>query len=92
MTVEPEYLQRVIAGRQGLDLSALPDGYKDEGGDERDEAEKAELKEQRDLKALRPKRTREGQRGKGQVITVEWRNRMKALSKEKAEAEARAGD
>jgi len=44
------------------------------------------------LKALRSKQTREGQRGKGQVITVEWDERMEALSKEKAEAEARAGE
>lgn len=44
------------------------------------------------LVALRGKQTREGQRGKGQVITVEWDERMQAMSKEKAEAEAYAGE
>lgn len=43
------------------------------------------------LVALRGKQMREGQRGKGQVITVEWDDRMQAMSKEKAEAEAYAG-
>ena len=43
------------------------------------------------LVALRGKQTREGHRGKGQVITVEWDDRMQAMSKEKAEAEAYAG-
>jgi len=44
------------------------------------------------LKALRSKQAHDGQRGKGQVITVEWGERMEALSKEKAKAEARAGE
>src|SRR5258706_11869483 len=44
------------------------------------------------LVALRGKQTREGQKGKGQVITVEWDDRMQAMSKEKAEAEAYAGE
>ena len=47
------------------------------------------------LKPLRgnmgSKRTAEGERGKGQVITIEWDERMEAMSKDKAEAEARAG-
>jgi len=42
--VPPEYLQRVIAERQGLDLSALPDGDEEDDKAERDEAEK-ELEE-----------------------------------------------
>jgi len=42
--------------------------------------------------ALRGKQTREGHRGKGQVITVEWDDRMEVMSKEKAEAEAYAGE
>ena len=41
------------------------------------------------LKALRGD---VGQRGKAQMITVEWDGRMEAMSKEKAEAEARAGE
>ena len=43
--VPPEYLQRVIAERQGLDLSTLPDGDEDVDKTERDEAEK-ELEEE----------------------------------------------
>ena len=47
------------------------------------------------LKPLRgsmgSKRTTESERGKGQVITIEWDKRMEAMSKEKAETEARAG-
>jgi len=62
-----------------------PDGDDDDDGDV-DHALGA------NLKALRSKQTREGQRGKGQVITVEWDERMEALSKEKAEAEARTGE
>ena len=37
MRVPPEYLQRVIAERQGLDPSALPDEREDEDEDEADE-------------------------------------------------------
>ena len=47
------------------------------------------------LKALRGNagstRTHESERGKGQVITIEWDERMEAMSKEKAETEARTG-
>ena len=42
--------------------------------------------------ALRGQQTPEGPRGKDQVITIEWGERMQAVSKEKVEAEAYTGE
>ena len=64
-------------------------GQPPDGGDDNDDVDHALGA---DLIALRGKQTREGQRGKGQVITVEWDERMQAMSKEKAEAEAYASE
>ena len=64
-------------------------GQPPDGGDDNDDVDHALGA---DLIALRGKQTREGQRRKGQVITVEWDEHMQAMSKEKAEAEAYASE
>jgi len=46
-SVPPEYLQRVIAEHQGLDLSVPPDGDDDKASAERDEAEELEEAQRR---------------------------------------------
>jgi hypothetical protein len=64
---------------------------RDYGGRTCDDAEDVDHALGASLRGAASGRTDGGARGKGQVVTVEWDERMETMQKAKAEAEARAG-